>query len=112
MRAPIVSYKHQRDEQSTYIGSAANVEFDIYEGVNQGNQTAPASVPVGSKVANVFVSVNFTSSTGGVTGEFSWMVCKLRAGQTIDDIAPTDASNWSVIGLSNLRNQIFETQGT
>ena len=110
MRAPIVSYKHQNSENSTYVGGDANNNYILYSGVAQGTPSTPTNVPSGSKVASVVVTVNFISGDASTTGLYSWMIVKLRDGQEISDIAGTDASNWSNVGTSNMRNQIFHTE--
>ena len=109
VRPPIVSFKHQRSENLTYAGLDANNNFTIYDTISQGMPTTPQNVPGGAKVFSIDVSVNFVSDTASSTGVFSWMIIKLRDGQGVADVAATNASNWSNVGLSNMRNQIFET---
>ena len=104
---PLVTYKHQRNENLTYIGSAANQNYVIYTGGNQGSQTSAMQVPTGARVESVNVSVNFASGSGALTGTLSWMIVKFRDSQQASDIAVTDASAWSNIGLSMMRNQVF-----
>jgi len=107
---PLVTYKHQRNEDLTYIGLEANQNFVIYTGGNQGSQTSSQNVPSGARVESVFVSVNFVAPEGNTTGTYSWMLVKLRDGQSVADIAVTGASAFTAVGLSNMRNQIFHTE--
>ena len=111
MRAPITSFKHQHSQNQTYIGTGANLEFEMSLGVNEGTATSPVGVQNGHKVYNIFVSVSALrdASTDGST--YTWMIVKLRAGQTIDsEIAATNAGSWSNIGLSTIKNQVFHTE--
>ncbi len=65
---------------------------------------------MGKKVFSVDVSVNFVNGSATEAGVYSWMLLKLRAGQSIvGEFAATDASSWSNIGLSNARNQIIKS---
>ncbi len=107
IRSPVVSYKHQREESSTYTGAAVNNLFLIYTGIGQGQPTTPQNIPTGSKVYSFDVSVNFVSADASTTGVFSWMIVKLRDSQAISDIAATDASSWSNIGITKMRNQVI-----
>ena len=110
MSSPVVSQKHQHSQNQSYIGTSANLEFLIVEVGLQGIATSPSKVQNGTKIYNIFVSVSAIrdSSTDGST--YSWMLVKLRNGQTIDDIAAVDASNWSNVGNSMIKNQIFHTE--
>ncbi len=110
MRAPIVSYKHQREEDITYIGTVANNEYLVYQGSAPGGISSPQDVPAGNKVYSVDVSLNFTHTSGSGTTRYTWMLVHLRADQQIGFLfASTDASNWSNIGLSKGRNQVIKS---
>ncbi len=110
MRAPIVSFKHQRNENLTYVGGNANNQFLIYVGGEPGSQPTPGDVPAGNKVYGINVSVNFIHPEGSGTDTPSWMLVHLRAGQSIADcFSATGASEWSVIGLSSCRNQVLKS---
>ncbi len=106
---PLVTYKHQRNVAISYLGGNVNDIFDIYTGIPQGGITDPVSVPVGSRVESIFVSMNFVSESSATTGTYSWMILKLRTGQTVADISSTNTSTFSNIVASNLRNQEFAT---
>ncbi len=110
MKAPIVSFKHQRQEKLTYTGAGVNNNYLVYQGTNQGTQTTPTDIPNGNKCYSVNVSVNYVSGTGSATGAISWMLVHLRDGQTISDqFAGVNASDWSTIGLSKAKNQVIES---
>ena len=110
MRAPIVSYKHQRNENLTYGGMGANNVFIIYNGGLPGSTALPSVVPAGNKVYSIDVSINFIHPEGSGTDTPSWMLVHLRDGQNLaqcfDD---PNASEWSVIGESNCRNQVIKS---
>ena len=110
MRAPIVSYKHQRNENTTYIGTGANNSFVLYTGTAPGETASPNTVPAGNKVYSVDVSVNFIHPEGSGTDTPSWMLVHFRAGQELDSLfANPNASEWSNIGLSLARNQVIKS---
>ncbi len=108
MRAPIVSYKHQRSEIVTYVGGNVNNTTDIYTGVAIGG-TGPQTVAVGAKVYSVNITVAYVNSSASTPGDYSWMVAHYRAGQTVSGSFPSPSSNWSNIGLSNNRNQVIKS---
>ena len=110
MRAPIVSFKHQRSQNVTYIGAVANENINLYTGGAPGSTVGVQTVPAGNKVYSVDVSLNFTLVEGSGTSTLSWSLIHFRSDQAVDTLfAPTDASNWSNIGLSNGRNQIVKS---
>lgn len=110
MAPPIVSFKHQRMEETTYVGTLANNNYLVYQGVNQGTQTTPTDIAAGNKCYSIDVSVNYIVGSSTATGRLSWMLVHLRDGQTIgDQFAATDASNWSNIGLSKAKNQVIKS---
>ncbi len=107
---PIVTEKKQRAETISYAGADANNIYDLYIGINTGLLETTSTVQTGKKVFSVDVSVNFVSSSASITGPYSWMLIKLRQGQSIAAVfAATDASNWTNIGLSNARNQVIKS---
>ncbi len=110
MRAPIVSYKHQRQEDITYIGTGANNFYTVYTGTGPGSTATPDTVPAGNKVFSVNVSLNYINPEGSGTATINWMIIHLRADQNINTLfAATDASNWTNIGLSLARNQVLKS---
>jgi len=110
MRAPIVSYKHQRNENTTYVGALANNQYNVYVGVEPGQVNTPQGVAAGNKVYSVNISLNFIHPNAMGTDTPSWMLVYLRDGQTIPScFAATAASEWSNIGLSNCRNQVIKS---
>ncbi len=110
MRAPVVSFKHQRSEPTSYAGLSANHQYNLYTGSAPGSAVTTDTVPAGNKVYSVNVSVNFTLESGSATASLSWMLVHLRADQALNTLfAGTDSSNWTVIGLSNGRNQVVKS---
>ncbi len=111
MVAPIVSYKHQRNENTTYAGAAANNNYVVYTGVGPGAAASPNTVPAGNKVYSVDVSVNFIHLAGSGTDAPSWMLTHLRADQDITALfgGGSGASEWSSIGNSLARNQVIKS---
>ncbi len=110
MRAPIVSYKHQRNEDTTYAGGGITNQMNVYEGVEPGAQGTPANVPAGNKVYSVNISLNFIVPSGSGTDTPSWFLAHLRQGQTISILFPgLSATQWTNIGLSKARNQVLKS---
>ncbi len=110
IRAPIVSYKHQRQEEVTYVGTTGNQEYLVYQGTQPGSMSGPQDVPAGNKVYSIDVSQNFTIESGSGTARLNWMLVHLRDGQQVGFLyAATDAANWSNIGLSKGRNQVIKS---
>ncbi len=110
MQAPIVSFKHQRQEEATYLGNLDNYVYSIYQGIAAGSGVTPTDIPAGNKMYSVDVSVNYISGDGTQAGRSSWMLVHLRDGQTVGSLfAATDASNWSTIGLSKGKNQVIKS---
>ena len=107
MRAPIVSYKHQRNEDITYVGAGAINQMNVYEGVGPGEVSTPQNVPAGHKVYSVNISLNFIHPEGSGTDTPSWFLVHLRAGQTVSVLF--GGTDWSSIGVSNARNQILKS---
>jgi len=107
---PIVTVKKQRAEVVTYAGLNANNVYTLYTGVAPGILETTSTVHTGKKVFSVDLSVNFISSSGGISGVFNWMLYKLRDGQSTNgEFAALDAASWSNIGLSNARNQVIKS---
>ncbi len=110
MRAPIVTFKHQRNEDTSYLGAGANNQFNVWLGGAPGEQVTPLTVPAGRKVYSINVSLNFIHPSGSGTDVISWMLVHLRDGQLISTcFAATGASEWTNIGLSNCRNQVVKS---
>ena len=110
MLPPIVSYKHQVAESVSYAGLDANQQTVLYFGQPPVTPSGGNLVPAGHKVYSVDVSVNFVSGDQNTTGTYSWMLCYMRQDQQVNIIfAAVGAANWSVIGLSNARNQVIKS---
>jgi len=113
MRAPIVSYKHQRNENASYVGAGANHQYNVIVGAEPGQVGTAQSVAAGNKIYSINVSLNFIHGTQNGNDTPSWMLVSLRDGQTIPScFAATDASEWSNIGLSSCRNQVIKSYMT
>ncbi len=110
MRAPIVSYKHQRQTALTYIGGGANQVITLYTGTGPGSVGTVGLVPAGNKVYSCDVSVNFIPSSAGNSGTINWMLVHMRSDQDESTLfAPTSAADWTNIGLSVARNQVIKS---
>ena len=111
MSAPIVSQKVQFAIPLSYVGAGANAESLIAFGVPVGtDQVLITNVPNGAKVYNIHCQAGFVSGTGGTTGIWSFMIVKLRDGQSIGtEFATINASQWSNIGLSKIKNQVIKS---
>ncbi len=108
---PLISFKHQRQENQTYVGGGVNLLYVVYTGVNANVATTPSTVPNGHKVYSVDVSLTFIHQAGSGSGDISWMLTHLRDGQTIGTCfaSPNGASDWSNIGLSKCKNQVIKS---
>ena len=93
----------------TYIGGGANNNDVVSLGVAIGTDPVlVTNTPVGAKIFRVHVGVSFVSADNNVTGIWSFMLIKLRKGQTVaDEFATINASQWSNIGNSSARNQVI-----
>ncbi len=111
MIPPLVSYKHQENKVLSYTGALANDQFVLYFGGPPGVEPAqPNVVPAGHRVSTVDVSVNFSATSASTTGDYSWMLVKLRQDQLVNTLfGATGAAQWSTIGLSNGRNQVIKS---
>ncbi len=88
---------------------ATKIVLDYATGVNVGEATKVLGneVPTGAKIFNIALSVNFVTLTGTETATFQWYIAKIRAGQSNAELP---SPQWSDIGLSELRNQIFHSE--
>ena len=109
MSAPVVSFKHQHAQITSYIGGNANEEFVILAGTNQVAPVSPTTAPIGHKMYSVDVTVNFVNGSANNASDWSWAIYHLRQDQTIVGLFGAQASNWSSIGVSSTKNQCFES---
>lgn len=110
MRAPIVSYKHQAQDNSSYVGANANLTHRLYSGVSPGSEATPTEVPAGNKVYSVDVVVTFIHASAAGDTNINWMLTKLRADQNVSTLfASPSGADWSNIGLSLGRNQVIKS---
>jgi len=106
MRAPIVSKKHQRQSNSTYVGGGVNFDLLVYQGVAEPDSSLVQNVTVGEKVYSVDVSINYIQESSSGNSTINWMLVHTRDGQVIDTLFGTpNGADWSNIGLSKGRNQ-------
>jgi len=81
--------------------------IDIVEGVEVGTQRVTnVQVPVGARITSIVCNLSWIMPTGSGTGNIDFYVMQRRSGQNIGDIPTAD---WSDIGNSNVRNQIFHS---
>ncbi len=109
MKAPIVSYKHQRNETVSYVGTSLNNTFTVLSGVGPGEAESPNQAAAGHHVYSMDVSVNFVTSSGTGSGDYSWFLVHLRSDQTLASMFPTPSSEWTTIGISKNRNQVIKS---
>ena len=80
--------------------------FDVVGVLQTGEQrTVSGQVTPGSHIYRINFSVNAIVASGAGSTDFDFYVCILRSGQTVGATFPT--ADWSDIGLSKVRNQIF-----
>jgi len=105
---PIQSVKNQIAQKQTILADA-NIQHFVMDTVEVGAPTKVTGieVPVGAIVYSVDVSVNFVSSTGGITGNIDWVFIKLRAGQVFDTVLVSP--DWTDLGLASGRNTIIKS---
>ncbi len=107
-RPIITKIKNQFAEETSALGST-NIDTFITSAVEQGGATKTSGIecPVGSHVKSVFVSINIGSTAGGVSITGAWYLTIFRHGQTGTDFP---APQWTAIGLSTIRNQIWHSE--
>ncbi len=109
MVAPIVSQKHQLNIDQSYAGSDANVLIELYNVVGTDVLETGNNLHVGKKVFSVDVSINYVNSSPSTQGTYSWALIHLRQDQSIGTLFGTPATQWSVLGASNGRNQVIKS---
>jgi len=110
MRAPIVSFKHQQVEDTSYVGASANLIHRLYVGLPPGEPNTPVAVANGEKVYSVDIVVSFIHGEGTGDTNLNFMLTKFRADQSVSTLfAATNASSWSNIGESSARNQVIKS---
>ena len=69
-------------------------------------RTVPQEVPVGARIRGITCNLNWIVPSGSGTSTVEFYIIQLRAGQGTGNIPNAD---WTDIGLSTVRNQIFHT---
>jgi len=104
MSRPMVKLKNQHDFKASITVGNKNA-FILMTAIPPGGARVLASeVPAGNHVYRYNLNINAIIASGSGQGKFDCYVAFLRAGQTVSDLPDSD---WSSIGLSNLRNQII-----
>ncbi len=108
---PIQSVKNQLATKQSLLGATLEQIF-IAQTVDVGSPTKVTGreVPTGASIYSIDVSVNFVSSTGGITGNFDWVLIKTREGQGV--VSLITSPDWTDIGLANGRNQVIKSYMT
>ena len=98
--------KAQHSTKSTSIISTKTV-LPIITAISVGVvRTQPSQVPVGAKIRSIVCNLNFIVPSGSGTSNVDFYIMLRRSGQGNAGIPDAD---WSSIGLSDVRNQIFHT---
>ncbi len=105
---PIQSVKQQMAQKQSILADT-NIQHFVMDASEVGSPTKVTGieVPVGAIVYSMDVSINFVSSTGGITGNIDWCFVKLRDGQVFDTILVSP--DWSDLGLASGRNQVIKS---
>ena len=103
----VVKASHQL-KQSTVAGLKHVHVITKTIGVGEA-RTQQTEIPVGAHLASIVCSLNWILPTGSGTANIDFYIMQRRSGQTDADIPFAD---WSSIGLSNVRNQIFHSEIT
>lgn len=103
------SVKNQLETKATQVPAVNNI-IVFANAVEPGIATKVLGdeVPVGAKIFSMQVTVQAVSTTGGSTGSFDWYIAKVRGQQQTSTEFPDP--DWSAIGLSQVRNQIFHCE--
>ena len=105
MKAPIVSVKNQLSvAQSIQVGAQVVVPAVQVVAVGAPTKILGTEVPVGARVYGIFTTVDIIIPSGSGNTIFEWNMQIIRNGQVAVD------TNWSTIGLSMQRNQVFHTE--
>jgi len=109
MTRPIVqSVKNQTNTAITPTPNSLQViEFAQAVDVGAATKVFGNEVPTGAMVYSVDVYVNAIVPSGSGNTSFGYYICKTRGGQIIGTDFP--APNFSDIGQSDVRNQIFHS---
>ncbi len=107
-RPVVTKVKNQFAEETSAIAST-NIDTFITSAVEQGAATKTTGIecPVGAHIRSIFVSVSLGSSAGGASLVGAWYLTIFRHGQTGTDFP---APQWTAIGLSSIRNQIWHSE--
>lgn len=110
MRAPIVSFKHQHSQLTSYVGGNADQLFVINVGSAQAVPVSPNTTPLGNKQYSVDLTVSFVNGSANTATDYSWMLIHLRSSQDLAGLGfVLPSSNWSSIGLAEGKNQVIES---
>jgi len=112
MRAPITqSVKNMFQlKQSLVPATTSNIQFATTVDVGAPTKVLGTEVPNGAKIFSVLVSVNLINPSATGDGDLEYYFCKKRGGQTLNADFPDP--DWTSIGLSDVRNQIFHSELT
>lgn len=105
----IQSVKNQFGQDLSIIGGAVGT-VTVATTVEVGSPTKVigVEVPIGAYVYGLELWVQFVGSSGTVTANYKWFIAKARQGQ--DLLLDFPSPDFTDIGLSNVRNQIFHSE--
>ncbi len=111
-RAPTAVYpvktKNQHSlKQNTTIGTKNSWTILFGTGVG-ASRVAITDVAAGNHVYRLTFNINAIHPSGSGSGNFDFYICYMRHGQVINTDFPS--ADWSDIGLSKVRNQIFYSE--
>ncbi len=97
--------KNQLSLKDTSLQGTKHI-FDVVSIIALGTaRTASGQIHSGDKVYRLNFSVNAKMASQNDSTDFDFYIALFRAGQTVGATFPT--ADWSDIGLSTVRNQIF-----
>jgi len=97
-------------KSSLVPATTTNIQFATTVDVGAPTKILGTEVPNGAKVFSVLATVNVINPTGTGDGNLEYYFCKKRGGQTLNTDFPDP--DWTSIGLSDVRNQIFHCEAT
>ncbi len=103
-----VKTKNQHSLKLSVVPGVKNA-WTIIQGTKPGTERVDGTtVPAGNHVYRLNFAINAIHASGSGSGDFDFYVAYIRSGQTIASDFPS--ADWSDIGLSPVRNQIWHSE--
>ena len=111
MTAIVQSVKNQYGvKQSITAMASTTIQFAVAGEVGAPTKVLGFEVPVGAKIFSVTVFINVINSSGTGDGDLDWFIAKARGTQNKQTDFPDP--DFTSVGLSDVRNQIFKSSAT